>query len=260
MKKRLLLPLLVLSPAVFAANNSNVEYDVTAVEVDSPNGVEVMAVGDEVQAPVKSNSGIYAGLEYGIGAVEQDYRTNFAGDNVSLKPGGRTDVGGAFVGYRFENNFGVEFGYNQYKAKDSFGKNMGVVDHTFTEGGTAQKATQERGWDASSKAHQYILKPVYFMPLNDKLTLKTGLGLTMTQYSYNAGSGDEFEAVANDDLEQTISRVGGAHHTENAVGGIASVGLNYNVYKGLDLGVSAQYQFDHVANVSELLFSATYQF
>ncbi len=260
MKKRLLLPLLVMSPAVFAAPNSDVEYDVTAVEVDSPNGVEVMAVGDEVQLPVKSNSGIYAGLEYGIGAVEQDYHTNFAGDNVNLKPGGRTDVGGAFIGYRFDNNFGVEFGYNQYKAKDSFGKNMGTTDHVFTEGKPGVSATHERDWSANTKAHQYIVKPVYFMPLNDKLTLKTGLGLVLTQYSYHAGSEDEFEAVTNDDLEQTITRAGGAHHTENAVGGIASVGLNYNVYKGLDLGVAAQYQFDHVGNVSELLFSATYQF
>ncbi|MGI2259975.1 AcfA family outer membrane beta-barrel protein [Shewanella sp. GXUN23E] len=260
MKKRYLLPLLVMSPAVFAAQNANVEYDVAAVEVDSPNGVEVMAVGDEVELPVKSNSGIYAGLEYGIGAVDQDIHTNFAGDNVNLKPGGRTDIGGAFIGYRFENNFGVEFGYNQYKAKDSHGENMGVTKHDFGNGAGAVDATHERGWDANTKAHQYIIKPVYFMPLTDSLTLKTGLGLTMTQYHYTSGSADEYEAVANDDIEQTVSRVGGEHRTENAVGGIASVGLNYNVYKGLDLGVTAQYQIDHVANASELLFSATYQF
>ncbi|MCF1428153.1 MAG: AcfA family outer membrane beta-barrel protein [Shewanella sp.] len=260
MKKRYLMPLLVMSPAVLAAQNANVEYDVDAVEVDSPNGEEVVEVAEEVELPVTSNSGIYTGLEYGISSVDQDYHTNFPKDKVNVKPGGGTDIGGAFIGYRFENNLGVEFGYNQYKAKDSFGKNMGVVEHLFTESGSALQANQERSWDANTTAHQYSVKPVYFMPLTDKFTLKAGLGLVLTHYSYHSGSEDEFEAVGNDDLEQTISREGGEHHTENAVGGIASVGLNYNVYKGLDLGVSAQYQIDHVANVSELLLSATYQF
>lgn len=222
MKKLLILPLMVVAPSVFAAP--------------------------------------YVGVQYGVASVSQDHSTHFNNDNVTLKPDGSSDVVGAFVGYQFNDNLALEFGYSQYKAEDSHSVLNKNLDYLFPGTQKPQTATHETEWDAHLKAHRYTLQPFYLLPLTDSIKLKAGLGLTLTQYSYHSAANDEYEAIANDDIEHTVARAGGEHKDENAVGGVATLGLDYRVCPHFNVGMTAQYQADHIANATEFMLNASYHF
>lgn len=191
----------------------------------------------------------YVGLEYGVTNMSHDYSTTFSQDNVTLTPDDSSSAFGGFVGYRF-NDFGLELGYKTFESDDSRSEYKGI----------AGQEHHEREWDADLDASQFTFKPVYFYNINDKLQLKTGLGLTYTQYKYNSSSQDEYENVLNDDIERTVGRLGGESQKDDVWGGIASVGLEYMVIPNLALGASASYQVDSVANSTSFMLSSAYYF
>ncbi|WP_375321100.1 AcfA family outer membrane beta-barrel protein [Aliivibrio logei] len=193
----------------------------------------------------------YVGLEYGVTNMSHDYSTTFS-DNVSLTPDDSNSAFGGFVGYRF-NEFGLELGYKKFESDDS----RSVMITPSDQAGF----TQEREWDADLDASQFTFKPVYFYNINEKLQLKTGLGLTYTQYKYNSSSQDEFENILNDDIENTKPRnTGGESQKDDVWGGIASVGIEYMVIPNLALGASASYQADSIANATSFMLSSAYYF
>jgi accessory colonization factor AcfA len=191
----------------------------------------------------------YIGLEYGVTNMSHDYSSTFSQDNVTLTPDDSSSAFGGFVGYRF-NDFGLELGYKKFESDDSRSEYKGTVNQEH----------HEREWDADLDASQFTFKPVYFYSINDKLQLKTGLGLTYTQYKYNSSSQDEFENVLNDDIERTVGRPGGESKKDDVWGGIASVGIEYMVIPNLALGASASYQADSVANSTSFMLSSAYYF
>ncbi|OED51469.1 peptide ABC transporter permease [Aliivibrio fischeri] len=195
----------------------------------------------------------YVGLEYGLTNMNHDYSTTFSKDNVSLTPDDSSSAFGGFVGYRF-NEFGLELGYKKFESDDSRSEYKGVV-------GTApNQEHHEREWGADLDATQFTFKPVYFYNFNEKLQLKTGLGLTYTQYKYNSSSQDEYENVLNDDIERSVGRSGGESQKDDVWGGIASVGIEYMVIPNLALGASASYQVDSIANSTSFMLSSAYYF
>ncbi|WP_394135195.1 AcfA family outer membrane beta-barrel protein [Aliivibrio fischeri] len=190
----------------------------------------------------------YVGLEYGLTNMSHDYSTTFSNDNVSLTPDDSSSAFGGFVGYRF-NEFGLELGYKKFESDDSQSKVLSYVHPVKTE----------REWDADLDATQITLKPVYFYNINEKLQLKTGLGLTYTQYKYNSSAYTETENDVTD--QETISNyVTGDSKSESVFGGIASVGIEYMVIPNLALGASASYQVDSVANSTSFMLSSAYYF
>ncbi len=193
----------------------------------------------------------YVGLEYGVTSMDSKYTTNFAGDAVSLNPNEASDSFGGFIGYRFDS-VGFELGYKQYEADDS--RSIHIYPST-TSG-----FSQEREWNADVDAKQLTFKPVYFYSINEKLQLKTGLGLTYTQYKYNSSSHDEFEMILNDDVEHNVARNGGEARKDNVFGAIASVGLEYKVIQNLAVGASASYQVDSMASASSFMLTSSYYF
>ncbi|WP_063655495.1 AcfA family outer membrane beta-barrel protein [Aliivibrio fischeri] len=191
----------------------------------------------------------YVGLEYGLTNMSHDYSTTFSNDNVSLTPDDSSSAFGGFVGYRF-NEFGLEFGYKKFESDDSRSQ-MLVSDKP--------GYTKEREWDADLDATQFTFKPVYFYNINEKVQLKTGLGLTYTQYKLDSSANTEYE---NDltDHEFTQDYVAGDSKSESVFGGIASVGIEYMVIPNLALGASASYQVDSVANSTSFMLSSAYYF
>ncbi|OCH48218.1 AcfA family outer membrane beta-barrel protein [Aliivibrio fischeri] len=191
----------------------------------------------------------YVGLEYGLTNMSHDYSTTFSNDNVSLTPDDSSSAFGGFVGYRF-NEFGIELGYKKFESDDSRSQ-MLVSDKP--------GYTKEREWDADLDATQFTFKPVYFYNINDKVQLKTGLGLTYTQYKFDSSANTEYE---NDltDHEFTQDYVAGDSKSESVFGGIASVGIEYMVIPNLALGASASYQVDSVANSTSFMLSSAYYF
>ncbi|OCH34088.1 AcfA family outer membrane beta-barrel protein [Aliivibrio fischeri] len=191
----------------------------------------------------------YVGLEYGLTNMSHDYSTTFSNDNVSLTPDDSSSAFGGFVGYRF-NEFGLELGYKKFESDDSRSQ-MLVSDKP--------GYTKEREWDADLDATQFTFKPVYFYNINDKVQLKTGLGLTYTQYKFDSSANTEYE---NDltDHEYTTDYVAGDSKSESVFGGIASVGIEYMVIPNLALGASASYQVDSIANSTSFMLSSAYYF
>ncbi len=195
----------------------------------------------------------YVGLEYGISSVDSKYNTHFVNDNVSLSPDETNDSFGGFVGYKL-NTFGFELGYRQYDADASRTQFEGYT------GTFPNQYKEETEWDAEVRAKQFTFKPVYFYNINPKLQLKTGLGLTYTQYKYKSSTHSEHEMLLNDDVEYRTSRIGGETQKDNVFGAIASIGLEYNVIDRLFLGASASYQLDSMANTSSLTLTSAYYF
>lgn len=191
----------------------------------------------------------YVGLEYGATIMDHDYSTTFSKDSVSLTPDDSSSAFGGFVGYRF-NEFGLELGYKKFESDDSRSQML-----------TSDKVgyTKEREWNADLDASQFTFKPVYFYSVNEKLQLKTGLGLTYTQYKFDSSANTEYE---NDltDHEYTQDYVAGNSKSESVFGGIASVGIEYMVIPNLALGASASYQADSVANSTSFMLSSAYYF
>jgi accessory colonization factor AcfA len=196
----------------------------------------------------------YVGLEYGVTSMDSKYTTNFTGDAVSLNPNEASDSFGGFIGYRFDS-VGLELGYKQYDADDSRSQHKG-----FTGSYPNQiEIEQEREWNADVNAKQLTFKPVYFYNVSEKLQLKTGLGLTYTQYKFDSSANTEYE---NDltDHEYTQDNTAGNSKSESVFGGIASVGIEYMVIPNLALGASASYQVDNIANSSSFMLSSAYYF
>ncbi|MCE4935035.1 AcfA family outer membrane beta-barrel protein [Aliivibrio fischeri] len=191
----------------------------------------------------------YVGLEYGLTNMNHDYSTTFSNDNVSLTPDDSSSAFGGFVGYRF-NEFGLELGYKKFESDDSRSQMLKSDKVGYTK---------EREWDADLDATQFTFKPVYFYNINDKVQLKTGLGLTYTQYKFDSSANTEYE---NDltDHEYTTDYVAGDSKSESVFGGIASVGIEYMVIPNLALGASASYQVDSIANSTSFMLSSAYYF
>lgn len=191
----------------------------------------------------------YVGLEYGVTNMSHDYSSTFSQDNVTLTPDDSSSAFGGFVGYRF-NDFGLELGYKKFESDDSRSQ-MLVSDKV--------DYTKEREWDADLDATQVTLKPVYFYNINEKLQLKTGLGLTYTQYKFDSSANTEYENGLTDH-EYTQDNTAGNSKSESVFGGIASVGIEYMVIPNLALGASASYQVDSVANSTSFMLSSAYYF
>lgn len=191
----------------------------------------------------------YVGLEYGVTNMSHDYSSTFSQDNVTLTPDDSSSAFGGFVGYRF-NEFGLELGYKKFESDDSRSQMLKSDKVGYTK---------EREWDADLDATQVTLKPVYFYNINEKLQLKTGFGLTYTQYKFDSSANTEYE---NDftDHEYTQDYVAGSSKSESVFGGIASVGIEYMVIPNLALGASASYQADSVANSTSFMLSSAYYF
>ncbi len=194
----------------------------------------------------------YVGLEYGVTSMDSKYTTNFTGDAVSLNPNETNDSFGGFIGYRFDS-IGFELGYKQYDADDSRSQHKGFT------GAFPNMIEQEREWNADLDAKQLTFKPVYFYNVNEKLQLKTGLGLTYTQYEYKSSSYDEFEMMING-MEYNVPRNGGEVRKDNVFGAIASIGIEYKVIQDLAIGASASYQLDSMASASSFMLTSAYYF
>lgn len=185
---------------------------------------------------------MYVGIEAGAASISSDeFKTTFTADKKTLNPTGSTTNFGGFLGYKFTPNLAIELGFNQFDKDDDTEQNMGLV----TRG--SNQYTKERQWDSNLTAKQFTLSGAYFHNFSENLQLKGLLGLSSTQYKYTSSSKDELELVINDDIEIYDYRPGGETKSEDEVGFMLGVGLEYMVYKGLSLGANVKYQSDSMS-------------
>lgn len=200
----------------------------------------------------------YVGVQYGIANVSTDETMVFVDDQVSLTPDSSSETFGAFVGYHISDTFALEFGYNHYQVDQSKEIFNGIVSHNF--GGQTLDALHETEWDADMVSDQLYIMPTWSHTMNDKWQLTLGLGLTYSQYRFDGHSTNEFEAIINDDIEQSVLRSTLGESKADALGGIAKVGVNYFIVPQWQVGLSAHYQADNIASVTQLALATSYHF
>ncbi|EHK0032477.1 porin family protein [Vibrio parahaemolyticus] len=206
-----------------------------------------------VTCSVSVSAAPYVGLEYGLGTTDHDLEPHFSADNVTLNPELEDGIFSGFVGYAFNDNWALELGYSQFDLDDSRSKNLGIkpID--------GKDYHHEMDWDASIKAKQVSLAPVFNYALNDKWTTKFKAGLTYTQYDAKVSKHQEYELVANDDVEMTNTLFHSAEKN-NEFGAMFSVGAEYQVFPKLTIGANAKYQLDSYANTASFNVGTTYYF
>ncbi|WP_068546101.1 AcfA family outer membrane beta-barrel protein [Thalassotalea crassostreae] len=189
----------------------------------------------------------YIGIEAGTADVKSEESITSKDGAIDITPEGSDTVIGGFIGYKFENNWAVEFSYSQFSSEDSITNkelNQGIV--------------VEQELDAEFDANQFALKPVYFYPLSENLTLKASLGITYTQYEFSSSYEIEYDSVL--DVMDIDIPVAKSSNDDDAFGGIVSVGLEYNVWDNLNLGANVKYQQDSIASNTQFNISASYYF
>lgn len=170
----------------------------------------------------------YIQLGLGTTQINHDDDTVTFSDNTRLKPDSRSSDQNITLGFRADS-LGLEVSYRQSGSdaeKEINTKNPSEIPSlpTGVSGGTPNEYEEE--WNASLDIKQVAIKGVYFHDLSEKFTLKGGLGLSYTQYERKATYTRSWEEdkVGPDWEYDQIDR---DKNTNSAVGGIASLGVNY---------------------------------
>ncbi len=195
-------------------------------------------------APAFANP--YLGLEYGMLHTDHDFEPQINGYELNPEP----DDGafGAYLGYKFNKNWGLELGYRQFNMDDS--KEHESHDNTYE---------YEQEWNANIDAKQLTLMPMYFHQFNDKWTMKLGAGVSYTQYDFNSSYHAEQEEHVTD-IEVITDREQGPMGSNNQWGGIANIGIEYAIISNLTIGANAKYQIDNYATATTLSLMTAYYF
>jgi len=191
----------------------------------------------------------YVGLEFGSTFVSGDIENEFSGGNVNLNPNSSDTSISAFVGYQFNKSWALELGYRQFELDDSFSTETFESDTVYLE----------EEWEESIEAQQLTLMPVYSYHLNEKWKLKSGLGVTYTQYEQTASYSTEKETIFDHDIpgsETSLEERGELQQW----GGIAMVGVEYNIFSNLTVGAAAKYHADSYAQALSVNISTSYSF
>jgi len=191
----------------------------------------------------------YIGLELGSTSLSGDVKDEFTNNSFSLNPDTSETNLSAFVGYQFDKNWALELGYRQFELEDSLSTDTLISETVYAE----------EEWEESVEVKQISLMPVYSYPLNEKWNLKGGLGVTYTQYEQSSEYSYEEETIYDQDVagSETSQSTSAKQHQW---GGIASVGVEYNIATNLSIGASAKYHVDSYADSLSLNISTTYSF
>ncbi|WP_417595332.1 AcfA family outer membrane beta-barrel protein [Oceanospirillum sp.] len=204
-------------------------------------------------------------LQLGLGTVEMDHDEAVVfSDSTRLKPDSNDSSQQITLGYRFES-FGIEISHRNME---------GTEDHEFSTltaipslpsgvtGGTPNEYEEDK--DATFDASQVAIKGVYYWDLDQQWLLKSGLGLTYTDYEMRASyvrSWEEDKPGEDWEYDQVVSQ---SKETDTAWGGIASIGVHYtplpDSVPGLNLGVEASVATDKYNTASALYGTLGWRF
>lgn len=192
----------------------------------------------------------YIGLEYGFGSTSHDTKSNFTSSPVTFEPSNEDGILSGFVGYSLTPSWAIEFGYSQFELDDDRSLFVKYDPLTYIK--------TEEEWNAKIKAKQFTLAPVYTYKLSEKWQAKFKAGLTYAQYDVSGSHYLEHENELTD--VETITPKSSHSNSSNEIGGLASVGTEYEVYPQFTVGANVKYQFDSFANTASFNIGSTYYF
>jgi len=207
-------------------------------------------------ASASASAGPYVGLEYGSTKTNTDHSTIFpageTGSNSynaqSLSPNDSTDNFVGIIGYRVDN-LGLELSYKKFDFNDSKSQ---LLSSNITQ-------EVERESEVDLDAKQFVIKPVFFYPINEQVQLKAGLGLTYTKYKFSSSAYTETDNDTTDTESFTDHYYGGSEN-KDVWGAVVSFGAEYMVTPKIGLGASASYQKDSEADSTAFMLSSAYYF
>ncbi|UKA03980.1 AcfA family outer membrane beta-barrel protein [Photobacterium damselae] len=193
----------------------------------------------------------YAGLEYGFGMTDHDGQSQFKKtSSIKLDPSNSDGLFTGFIGYTVNPQWAIELNYSQFDLED---------DHSrFIKYNSATQVKTEEEWDAHVKAKQFTLAPVYTHAITDKWVTKFKAGISYTQYDIDGAHYLENENQISD-MEITKPKENYSS-SSNKLGGMLSVGTEYEIYPQLALSINAKYQFDSFASTASLNIGSAYYF
>ena len=204
-----------------------------------------------ISASFSALSSPYIGLEYGFGSTNHDGQSHFTSSpEVKLEPSNDDGILGGFVGYSLSPQWAIELGYNQFDLDADRSRFVKFDPTTYVK--------TEEEWHAQVKAKQFTFAPVYTYALSEKWQAKFKAGLTYTQYDVSGSHYLEHENELTD--IETITPKSSYSNSSNEIGGLLSVGTEYEVYPQLMVGANVKYQFDSFANTASFNIGSTYYF
>lgn len=200
-----------------------------------------------------SLAGPYVGVEYGVVTLTEEKNIRFDPDGVVLNPEPDMGLLKLQLGYQLDENWALELGYSQYSVKDKHASDMNLVQ---LDDGNLY--LHQRQWDASIKARQLSLSPVYHIKLSNKWRMKLKGGVSYTQYQTNLKDSLQFSAVEKgSDINQV--RYSASEDTRK-YGGLLALGADYYLYPQWMIGGSAVYQKDSYMSSITFNLTSSYQF
>jgi len=191
----------------------------------------------------------YVGLELGATSIGGDAKNEFTSNSLGLDSDTSDTTISAFIGYQFDKHWALELGYRQFELEDSLSSDTPISDTVYSE----------KEWEESVEVKQILLMPVYSYHLNEKWKLKGGVGVTYTKYEQSSEYSYEEETIYDEDV--IGSETSQSERTEQQQwGGIASVGVEYNITSKLSVGAAAKYHVDSYADSLSLSISTIYSF
>ncbi|MEW2683558.1 AcfA family outer membrane beta-barrel protein [Vibrio cholerae] len=193
----------------------------------------------------------YIGLEYGFASTNHNVQNQFtASPEVMLDPSNEDGILGGFVGYSLSPQWAIEFGYNQF--------DLDADRSLFVKYDPATHVKTEEKWNSSVKAKQFTFAPVYTHTLSAKWRAKLKAGLTYSQYDVDGSHYLENENQLTD--IEIITPKDSYSSSSTEIGGLISIGTEYEVYPQLTVGANVKYQFDSFANTTSFNIGSTYYF
>lgn len=197
-----------------------------------------------VSLPAQAN--VYMGLEYGWNDLDSDYEPIINGRE--LKPKSKQGYGSLYIGYQFNDQWGIELGYSQFKLEDSH--SIERVDAQYE---------YEQSWDAHIKAKSLTIMPIYRVAIGEKWKVNIGAGLSYSQYDFSAAYKDERESHVTD-IDEVMDYQQGPYGEQSEVGVIVSIGTEYPITKNILIGARAKYQIDGYTNTTTFGVTTKYAF
>ncbi len=203
-------------------------------------------------------AGPYVGLEYGSTKTNTDHSATFPAGGTppnlfnaqSFSSSDSTDNFVGIIGYRVDN-LGLELSYKKFDFNDSKSQQLASS--------TVQKEV-ERESEINLDAKQFVIKPVFFYPINEQVQLKAGLGLTYTKYKFSSSAYTETDYENDLTPDKITDRRDFGSKNKDVWGAVVSFGAEYMVTPKIGLGASASYQKDSEADSTAFMLSSAYYF
>jgi hypothetical protein len=188
-----------------------------------------------------ANTYVGVGIQSNNPSIQDETIKQMSLNDVTLnlqKEGTSSDLY-LFIGHRFDNNWGIELGFTAFEQS---AERENIIDYL-----------HEEEWEADADYTQISIEASYLYPITDSLKLVGAVGILHHNADFNASY--KIDVENGPDINYI-----NLNQSDSSVGGLASIGVQYQVYKNVDIIAKAQYARSSIVGNSSIMLSASYTF